>query len=462
MDIDVVKKLIKKYEPGHRDFIKMAEQSERYYNRENDIKFKDRERKNECQDRPLRNADNRIASNFHRLLVDQKASYIFTSPPLFDVSNDKVNTLISDTLGDKFEKICIRLCAMAANTGVAWIYYWSDTEGFKYTIVDSKQITPIFDTTIDDKLIAVLRSYEELDDNGKAYCVYEYYTSDMIYSYKIEDGDIDTLHEYECYNCYDVDMQQSAFVSSVPNPFGRIPFIPFYNNSEHTRDLDSNKDQIDTYDKVYSGFLNDLEDIQEVIFILSGYESEDLSKFLSELKMYKTVKLGTDEEDGQSKGDLQTLTIDIPVEARKIMLEMTRKSIFEQGMGIDPDPQNFGNSSGAALGYLYSLLELKAGATEVEFKSGFSELVRAICNYYGVSVNKVIQTWTRTKVRTDSELCEIAKNSVGIISNRTIVANHPWVENTERELQRIKEEELEEVNKDEADMFTRVKTDETE
>lgn len=45
MDIDVVKKLIKKYEPGHRDFIKMAEQSERYYNRENDIKFKDREKK---------------------------------------------------------------------------------------------------------------------------------------------------------------------------------------------------------------------------------------------------------------------------------------------------------------------------------------------------------------------------------------------------------------------------------
>ena len=174
------------------------------------------------------------------------------------------------------------------------------------------------------------------------------------------------------------------------------------------------------------------------------------------------MKLGTDEEDGQSKGDLQTLTIDIPVEARKIMLEMTRKSIFEQGMGIDPDPQNFGNSSGAALGYLYSLLELKAGATEVEFKSGFSELVRAICNYYGVSVNKVIQTWTRTKVRTDSELCEIAKNSVGIISNRTIVANHPWVENTERELQRIEEEDNKTMTGDELDMFGMVNADEAE
>lgn len=93
---------------------------------------------------------------------------------------------------------------------------------------------------------------------------------------------------------------------------------------------------------------------------------------------------------------------------------------------------------------------------------GFSELINAICNYYGLAVDKIIQTWTRTKVRTDSELCEIAKNSVGLISKRTIAENHPWVKNIERELQRIKEEELEEVNKDEADMFTRVKTDETE
>lgn len=462
MDIDVVKKLIKKYEPGHRDFIMMAEQSERYYNRENDIKFKDRERKNECQDRPLRNADNRIASNFHRLLIDQKSSYMFTAQPLFDVSDDYANTVIYNTLGNKFEKVCIKLCNMASNSGVAWIYYWSDTEGFKYTIVDSKQVIPVWDTTVEDTLKAVIRVYKELEDDGKTYEVYEYYTDEMIYSYRAEHGDIDTLKEYERYNCYNVDMQQSSFVASVPNPFGRIPFIPFFNNSEHTRDLDLNKDQIDTYDKVYSGFLNDLEDIQEVIFVLSGYEGESLEKFLSELKMFKTIKVDAVEEDGQAKGDLQTLTIDIPVEARKIMLEMTRKSIFEQGMGIDPDPQNFGNSSGIALGYLYSLLELKAGATEAEFKMGFSELVNAICNYYGLAINKIIQTWTRTKVRTDSELCEIAKNSVGLISKRTIAENHPWVKNIERELQRIKEEELEEVNKDEADMFTRVKTDETE
>lgn len=86
------------------------------------------------------------------------------------------------------------------------------------------------------------------------------------------------------------------------------------------------------------GVKTDLEDIQEVVFILAGYEGEDLDEFLQKLKKYKTVKLDSEEE---SKGELNTLTIDIPVEAREKMLAMTRKSIFEQGMGIDPDPQNF-------------------------------------------------------------------------------------------------------------------------
>lgn len=173
------------------------------------------------------------------------------------------------------------------------------------------------------------------------------------------------------------DVETNGTVCNVySHNFGRVPFIPFFNNGFHRDDLTPIKGLIDTYDKTYSGFINDLEDIQEIIFVLSGYEGESLSEFLTQLKKYKTIKL--DSEDGAS-GGLSTLTIDIPVEAREKMLQMTRKSIFEQGKGIDPDPQNFGNSSGTALKYLYSLLELKAGMAEMEFRSGFEELIKAIC-----------------------------------------------------------------------------------
>ena len=163
-----------------------------------------------------------------------------------------------------------------------------------------------------------------------------------------------------------------------------------------------------------------------------------LSEFLHKLKKYKTIKVDGG-EDG--KGGLDTLTIDIPVEAREKMLAMTRKAIFEQGMGIDPDPQNFGNSSGVALSYLYSLLEIKAGLMETEFRSGFGRLVKAICRYLGKEPDGVGQIWTRTSVRNDSELAAIASQSVGVISRRTIAANHPWVDDVEKELAQIRQEE---------------------
>ena len=125
------------------------------------------------------------------------------------------------------------------------------------------------------------------------------------------------------------------------------------------------------------------------------------------------------------------------------MLAMTRKSIFEQGMGIDPDPQNFGNSSGVALKYLYSLLELKAGLMETEFRPGFGRLVRAICRHEGMKAGRIVQTWTRTAVHNEAELTAIAQQSTGILSRRTILENHPWVTDADKELEQLEREDAE-------------------
>ncbi len=228
-----------------------------------------------------------------------------------------------------------------------------------------------------------------------------------------------------------------------------MPFIPFYNNNIPANDLVNVKPLIDAYDKVFSGFLNDLEDIQEIIFILTNYGGEDLKTFVNELKQYKAIKVETDGTGGG--GGVEALTISIPIEAREKFLEITRKAIFEQGMGVDPDPQKFGNTSGEALKYLYSLLELKAGLMETEFKLGFGQLVRAICQHLGTECKQITQTWTRTAIRSESELADIATKSVGVISHKTILKNHPWVENAEEEEKQIKKEEEENAQK--ADLY---------
>ncbi len=91
---------------------------------------------------------------------------------------------------------------------------------------------------------------------------------------------------------------------------------------------------------------------------------------------------------------VSTLTIELTVEVREKLLATTRKCIFEQGQGIDPDPQNFGNSSGLALNFLYSLLELKASLQETEFKLGFGRFIRCVCQLQNIPIKNdpIIQT----------------------------------------------------------------------
>ena len=443
MELEVIKKLINKYSVNHVDFIAKAMEGRRYYRGDTDILYK--QDKEEETDNPLRSADNRIPTNFQGLLVDQKAAYLFSYPPSFDVGNKTSNKRIVEALGDEFPKVCKDLCIEAANTSVAWLHVWKDESNkFQYAVVPSEQIIPIFSSDLKKKLEAVLRVYNTIDDEtGDYYTVYEYWNDKECYAYRMLTGDTidDGLREYQMFSYYVVDTDTAEFSNNYKHDFEEVPFIPFFNNNINTGDLKKVKKFIDVYDKVFSGFVNDLEDIQEVIFVLTNYGGTDLKNFLGELKKHKVVDMQSDGVD--EKTGLDTITIDIPVEAREKVLDICEKQIYKQGQGVDPNPEAFGNSSGVALEYLYSLLELKAGLTETEFRLGFGKLIRMLCKACNIQVSNIIQTWTRNKIRNDQELVDNCQKSKGVISDETIIKNHPFVDNPEDELKKLKEQQEE-------------------
>jgi SPP1 family phage portal protein len=453
MELEAAKRLIKEYEAGHSAFVLKADIAERYYRNQNDILFMDNKKEtdnvNGKDENPLRNADNRISHNFHGLLVDQKASYTFTYPPLFDIGSSTKNKAISKKLGAKFTKVCKKLCVNASNAGVAWLHYWIDEKDrFRYGVVDSREIIPVWTDELDRELEALMRTYSKILDDGKRYVIYEIWNDYECESFCYEvSASVDTLAYYSMFGHCIIDISSEG--DRYVHNWGRVPFIPFINKDTETGDLDKIKALIDTYDKVYSGFVNDLEDIQEIIFILSGYGGTDLTEFIQDLKKYKTVKLDSDSDNP----GLSTLTIDIPVEAREKLLSMTRKEIFEQGQGIDPQPENYGNASGEALKFMYSLLELKAGLMETEFRVGFEEFVTVICEYLGFEVEDILQTWTRNAIRSDKDLVTMCTQSTGVLSQKTIVRNHPFVEDAEAELKQIAKEKEEAQKEQDAMMY---------
>ena len=425
MELEAAKKLIEKYEGIDAVRLKKAEVALRYYLGDNDIMY--RKPKDKCEE-PLRNADNRIAFNFHSLLVDQKASYMFTAPPLFDTKDDTLNEIVAATLGDGYAKKCKDLCVDASNAGVGWLHYWIDEKkGFCYGVIPSMQLRPVYSLRLEKELEAVLRTYRMVDDNGDEWQIYEIWNDKECQAYRKR---AEMFQPFDMFSYINLDGMAEP-TNTFRHDFGAVPFIPFPNNNVCTGDLDKIKNLIDSYDKTYSGFVDDLEDIQQVVFVLTNYGGADLKQFLSDLKYYKTIQVesaGNDDKSGVS-----TLTIDIPVEARDKLLDITRKAIFDMGQGIDPQQQGFDNTSGEAMKFLYSLLELKAGLMETEFRAGFGELVRAIGRYYGKEPEQIVQTWTRTSIRNDAELVDMCQKSVGVISTKTILKNHPFVENAEDE-----------------------------
>lgn len=82
-----------------------------------------------------------------------------------------------------------------------------------------------------------------------------------------------------------------------------------------------------------------------------------------------------------------------------------------------------------ALKFFYRKLELKSGLLETEFRTSFSKLVKAILRFLNVDIDKTItQTWTRNMISNDLETAEIAQKSQGVIPDKLIWKNHPWVD----------------------------------
>lgn len=392
---------------------------------------------------PLRNADNRIPHNFHEILVDEKASYLFTYPPVIDIDGKtNINEKVNEILGEEFPKKLKNQCIEASNCGISWVHYWISekvNEGnvvedskFKYALVPTEQIIPIYGGGLEETLEAIIRhyivyEYDEAEEKDIAYKYIEYWTNTEWVTYKLK---------------ADSDISEDNLVvpaETITHILGEVPFIQFNNNLKGQSDLSKYKALIDLIDRVMSGFANDLDDIQQVIYILENYGGTDLAEFLGDLKKYKAIKA-----DGG--GGVKPLQIEIPVEARKLIIEILEKRIYETGQGLPQDVGSVANTSSTTLKFFYRKLELKSGLCETEFRGSINKLVKAILKYLNLSHTKINQTWTRNMISNDLEMAQICKESAGIMPQGLIDKYHPLSDNLE-ETKKLRQEEKDEQQK---------------
>lgn len=435
------------------DFLKspqrrMMEDGERYYRVENTaVKSRKMIRyENETAVVDETKPNNRLAHGFMNTLVDDKVNYLLTKPFTMSCENEDYLNKVKDLLGKTFQKYFVKLGTDASNKGISWLHPYINPDGeFKIKAVAGEQGVPAWRDDDHEVLDNFIWFYpvEMWEGKTKRTVVKaQFWTADGV-SYWVKDGEYSQtfILDSEMYLEEDLlvgedNLQQHFMLGSEAGSWGAVPFIAFKNNEYEMSDLQRVKSLIDNYDFSRSDVANTLEEIKSVVYGLRGYGGTDLSEFMRDLAYYRAVKLDSD-------GGLETYNPSIDINAAKEHYDALKKDIFTFGQGVDKDSDRLGSSpSGVALKFMYSGLDLKCNKLESCFNDGFDNLLYFINRYFEVTgqggeTADIDLIFNRDIAINESQAITDCRNSAGIISDETIIANHPWTKDVKEEMQRL-------------------------
>ena len=129
---------------------------------------------------------------------------------------------------------------------------------------------------------------------------------------------------------------------------------------------------------------------------------------------------------------------------------------MENGRGFDAKEERMdGDPNQMNIESMYTDIDLDVNAMETEFQAGFEELKWFIDQYLihqgkgDYTEDDVQFIFNRDIFINENAMIDNCMKSQGMISNKTLLSKHPWVNNVEHELKEIeadKQAELEEMS----------------
>ena len=223
-----------------------------------------------------------------------------------------------------------------------------------------------------------------------------------------------------------------------PNLLGEIPLIAFYNNAGGSGDFAPVCSLVDAYNLLLSGAMDDMQSVANAFLALYGMQGTRQSD-IEEANRTRILSLS---EGGRAEFVVKNLNH----EALAQLEGNLRRSILQLSMTPDLSDESFsGNASGVALQYKLWGIEQVRSAKERSFSAGLNALLRALSGGLA-TLGTPVALWQGTPVfyknlpTNTAEQAETLLSLRGVLSDRTILENLPYVTDVEEELHRRTEE----------------------
>ncbi len=367
--------------------------------------------------------DNRLTVPFPKYITDTFTGYGYGIPIKEEHPDDSVNEKIHDfqtenDLSDHEAELIKRCCIY----GHAWEYLYQDENAkTKMTVLTPKDLFVVYDDTLISRALFAVRYGYHSDSSTRPRQKYgEILTREEIAEF---DGDVVT--------------------SRRQNPYGLIPVVEWRLNDERSGLYEQVSRLIEQYNHTISEKANDVDSFAEAYLAIIGAEvgEDDIYHIRDDriINLYGT--------DNAKDVLVQFLTKPTADSTQENLLNRLEKEIYETSMVANISDETFGNAtSGTALAYKLQVMSNLAKMFDRKIEKSIRKRYKIFCtlktNVPDPEVYKDIKiTMTRNIPKNLQEEAQTASQLEGIVSKETQLKVLSIVDDPQKEIERMQEEE---------------------
>lgn len=320
----------------------------------------------------------RISHPFFKLLTDQQAQYMLSAKDGFVKSDiPELQTELDAYFNDNesFAAELYDLLVGCISKGFEYMYAYKDeNDRTAFQTADSIGVVEVREKETDDGCAYVIFWYIERigKDNKKIKRIQVWDKSQTVFYCQEDDGQMELDKSIEINPRPHILYKKDGDTSTYYEDYGVIPFFRLDNGKKQVSGVKPIKDLIDDYDLMNAGLSNNIQDTNEALYVVRGFQGDNLDELMVNIKNKKHI--GVDEEGG-----VDIKTVDIPVEARKTKMEVDEKNIFRFGMGVNTEAlKDTSATTSIAIKSAYANLDLKCDGLLPSLKQFMRKLLKLV------------------------------------------------------------------------------------
>ena len=324
----------------------------------------------------------KISHPFFTELVDQEVQYMLSGKDGFVRSDlpelqTKLDEYFNENEDFTSELYEVLTGAIAKGFEYMWAYKKADgTTAFK--CADSIGVVEVEAKYTSDKKPYIIYWYvERINKEGELVKKIIVFDEDFAYyfqqtgSYDIVEAENEEGRHQVAHAEYTKDKSGEIYYESL----GFLPFFRLDNCKKQFSGLKTIKNLIDDYDLMSCGLSNNIQDASEYLVVVKGFQGDNMEELIQNIRTKKHIGV-----DGDSGGDVDFKTVDIPTAARQAKLDLDEKNIYRFGMGFNSAQLGDGNITNVVIKSRYALLDLKCNKLEIRLKQFLRKILKVVLN----------------------------------------------------------------------------------